>query len=75
MKRARWTGGIRAAAQQKSVRFHKLPYPYIYTSEYTDGMAVSICVTLQKSARDASAYACWGNIPGALLSAVDVTGV
>ena len=43
--------------------------------DYTNGMAVSICVTLQKSARDASAHACWGNIPGALLSAVDVTGV
>ena len=27
---------------------------------YMDGMAVSICVMLQKSAWDASAYACWG---------------
>ena len=26
---------------------------------YTAGMAVSMCVTLQRSAREVSAYACW----------------
>ena len=33
------------------------------TSVYTDGTAVSICVMLQKSTQDASAYACWDIIP------------
>ena len=27
---------------------------------YTAGMAVSVCVTLQRSTREVSAYACWG---------------
>ena len=29
-------------------------------NSYTAGMAVSMCVTLQRSAREVSAYACWG---------------
>ena len=35
-----------------------------YLVPYTADMAVSMCVTLQKSVRNVSAYACWGNIPG-----------
>ena len=45
-----------------------------YSAESENPVSFEHCVTLQKSARDFSAYACWGNI-SALLSAVAVTGV
>ena len=33
---------------------------FIQHDSYTAGMAVSMCVTLQRSAQEVSAYACWG---------------